>query len=501
MTRPNDTKPNGQPSNFPAPSESSNALPLHIAGGFNLADLPADALLDDAQAAAALSVKPGTLAVWRSCGRYNLPYLKIGRLVRYIQGWRFGRMAGRPGAYSFRRVRRKRPMNTQKKSPTRGAKSKQNKFPIKSDIQRIAAAALASAESVLGKWLPNGKRSGAEYIALNPTRSDGSPGSFSVNTTTGEWSDFATGDAGGDLVSLVAYLDGCGHMSEAAARLADFLHIPLVDSDHPAPAAGSPRPTTPKPEPQQEPERPILPIPAEALPTKPTANPAHGKPSSVWQYRDAAGGLLFEVWRFDPHGKRKAFSPLTYWPPGAWKWKASPAPRPLYGLDRLAARPDAPVLLCEGEKATDAAAGLLPGLVCIATMNGAQSPDKTDWSPLRNRRLFIWPDNDEPGQKFAKAAARLALDAGAASVEILDLRALAINPTTREPCELPKGWDAADAPGRGWNADNLAPALQWRAFKTTPATAATNPKPATPGAGAFHHAHRLAPRRRVCLTR
>jgi hypothetical protein len=59
---------------------------LHIAGGFNLADLPAETLLDDAQAAAALSVKTGTLAVWRTTGRYALPYLKIGRLVRYRAG-------------------------------------------------------------------------------------------------------------------------------------------------------------------------------------------------------------------------------------------------------------------------------------------------------------------------------------------------------------------------------------------------------------------------------
>ena len=39
--------------------------------------------LDDKQAAAAIGVKPGTLSVWRSTGRYNLPYIKVGRLVRY----------------------------------------------------------------------------------------------------------------------------------------------------------------------------------------------------------------------------------------------------------------------------------------------------------------------------------------------------------------------------------------------------------------------------------
>lgn len=95
MRTPNETNPNGEPRNFPTPTESSTPLPLNIAGGFDLANLPADALLDDTQAAAALSVKPGTLAVWRTTGRYNLPYLKIGRLVRYkasdLADWLAGR--------------------------------------------------------------------------------------------------------------------------------------------------------------------------------------------------------------------------------------------------------------------------------------------------------------------------------------------------------------------------------------------------------------------------
>jgi len=37
----------------------------------------------DKDAAKALEIKVGTLSVWRSIGRNNLPYLKIGRLVRY----------------------------------------------------------------------------------------------------------------------------------------------------------------------------------------------------------------------------------------------------------------------------------------------------------------------------------------------------------------------------------------------------------------------------------
>lgn len=40
-------------------------------------------LCDDKIAAEILDVKRGTLSVWRSTGRYNLPFVKIGRKVRY----------------------------------------------------------------------------------------------------------------------------------------------------------------------------------------------------------------------------------------------------------------------------------------------------------------------------------------------------------------------------------------------------------------------------------
>lgn len=138
-------------------------------------------------------------------------------------------------------------MNTPKTAPANGAKPLHPKYPTPADFARIAAAALVSVESVLTGWLPNGKRQGTEWVSRNPTRRDGTPGSFSINTTTGKWSDFATGDAGGDLVSLVAYLDGCGHQSEAAASLAAFLSIAMVEGDDPARAAGLQRPTKPEP--------------------------------------------------------------------------------------------------------------------------------------------------------------------------------------------------------------------------------------------------------------
>ncbi len=40
-------------------------------------------LLDERSAAKAIDVAPNTLAVWRSTGRYRLPFIKVGRKVRY----------------------------------------------------------------------------------------------------------------------------------------------------------------------------------------------------------------------------------------------------------------------------------------------------------------------------------------------------------------------------------------------------------------------------------
>src|ERR1700730_8459834 len=108
--------------------------------------------------------------------------------------------------------------------------------------------------------------------------------------------------------------------------------------------------------------RPIMPVPedAPATPAKPTTL---GRPPLVWDYLDAAGRMLGRICRFDPPGKYKEIRPLVFAEDRKhgrqWRWLGFPKPRPLYGLDRLAARPQSPVLVAEGEKAADAAAGLL----------------------------------------------------------------------------------------------------------------------------------------------
>jgi hypothetical protein len=95
---------------------------------------------------------------------------------------------------------------------------------LRLDFERINRAALSVLPALLTRWLPGGRRDGGEYVALNPTRHDRNLGSFRINLRTGRWADFATGDRGGDPVSLSAYLNGLSQ-TEAAVRLAIVLGI------------------------------------------------------------------------------------------------------------------------------------------------------------------------------------------------------------------------------------------------------------------------------------
>ncbi len=55
-------------------------------------------LLNEDEAAQILTVEPQTLADWRSTGRYNLPFIRMGRLIRYrradLDAWLESRVVG-----------------------------------------------------------------------------------------------------------------------------------------------------------------------------------------------------------------------------------------------------------------------------------------------------------------------------------------------------------------------------------------------------------------------
>lgn len=199
-------------------------------------------------------------------------------------------------------------------------------------------------------------------------------------------------------------------------------------------------------------QRRIEPERREPLPNRVTAKPPPGtpapkmalrdlgEPARIWPYKDSDGSILGYIARYEtPEGKQiRCWSwgsrggDSARWGCGHWA-----KPRPLYGLDRLAARPEAPVLVVEGEKACDAASALLPLYVVIAWPGGSNAWHKADWAPVRERKILLWPDNDAPGiECMEKLAAVLSDPKGyACSVRILD------------PGGVADGFDAADWTG------------------------------------------------------
>jgi hypothetical protein len=94
------------------------------------------------------------------------------------------------------------------------------------DFAATNAAALAVLSAICRRWLPDGKMQGREYVACNPTRADGSPGSFRINIQTGRWADFAIqGASGGDPVSLAAFLFHDGDQVAAAIDLKRMVQL------------------------------------------------------------------------------------------------------------------------------------------------------------------------------------------------------------------------------------------------------------------------------------
>jgi uncharacterized protein (DUF927 family) len=199
-----------------------------------------------------------------------------------------------------------------------------------------------------------------------------------------------------------------------------------------------------------------LPVPADA-PALPTnlvdrTGTAQFSCTDWWEYRSDSGALLGYTVRYDaiagsPEGTKKIL-PFTFWEGAGgrreWRCKAFPAPRPLYGLDRLAARPEAPVLVVEGEKSADAAADRFPNHVAVTSPGGSNSAGSADWRPLTGRHVTIWPDADEAGTRYAQEVAALLKKLGAASIRVVDL-----------PDDLPHGWDLADPPPSEVDLDHL----------------------------------------------
>lgn len=303
------------------------------------------------------------------------------------------------------------------------------------DFDKIKADAASQVLQLAEKLIPGGRVEGHEYIMINPLRQDEQLGSFKINITTGQWGDFAANEKGLDIISFVKYVKQFQNMGQAAEYVAQ--EIGSLGASGTAP-----------PPPPKETWTPILPVPADAPPPL-KEHFKFGKPAGTWSYKNRAGETLGHIYRFNLKGDHKEIWPLTYCKNDkgaqAWRWRSLPKPRPLYGLELLAANSGDQVLIVEGEKTVDATREFFKGtpIQVITWPGGTNAVIYADFKPLKGRRVVIWPDNDQQGITAADEIGML-IKGEADGVKIV-----------RPPLQAPKGWDLANAKEKGWTANQV----------------------------------------------
>ena len=367
--------------------------------------------------------------------------------------------------------------------------------PIK--FSELRDALLRDAERLLPLWLPGGVFDGPEYRCAN--LSGGHGHSCSVNWKTGAWADFATGEQGGDLISLYATIHGLSNAKAAIQvareeKLEDVAGLVKTAAGEAVKPPANPRPKPePKPAKRDDAEgwATLRPVPTNA----PQATFVHQERKLAdlehkAEYR-VGEDLHGYVMRYRRSNGGKDTLPHTFcssardgsW---AWKWKTWQEPRPLYFPSHQL--PGArTVLLVEGELKADVLQQLLddvsPSIYCVASWpGGSKSWKKADWGWLAGATVLLWPDCDGQrerltreeqlqvkGDEEAKAALQLTKPFLPAHKQPGTSAMLGIGALLQaehgchvqllpipKPGEKPSGWDCKDAVNvDGWTGEDV----------------------------------------------
>jgi len=138
---------------------------------------------------------------------------------------------------------------------------------------------------------------------------------------------------------------------------------------------------------------------------------------ATYDYRDEKGELLNQVVRLEP----KSFRQRRPDGKGGWVWTLGDVRRVLYRLPEMNRDRKQPLWIVEGEKDADALAAL--GFRVTTTLGGASA-----WKPeyvdsikrCKVEGVYVVPDNDAPGRKYAHAIATSLHEAGI-QVKIVNL--------------------------------------------------------------------------------
>lgn len=116
----------------------------------------------------------------------------------------------------------------------------------------------------------------------------------------------------------------------------------------------------------------------------------------AWPFKNDKGEVELVAARFETESGHKTVLSM-YWNGKTIKLKDYPVL--LFNRDLLAAHPEKPALIVEGEKSAKAATDSLTDFISTTWNGGGAKCKDVDWSPLKNREVFIYPDDDQKKYK------------------------------------------------------------------------------------------------------
>lgn len=257
---------------------------------------------------------------------------------------------------------------------------------------------------------------GREWVTYNPKRSDKTLGSFKINTVTGLWADFASGEKG-DIIDLFCFIENT-NINELLKK-----YNLLVQN-------------------QYDKKKPSF-----------YSQKYKKKADKIYTYHSIDGEIIGYTCRFNHSDGKKDILPYQFdSEKNYFTWKGFKEPRPLYNQHLLNRNN---CLIVEGEKTADYVQNILGNEWAVITWcGGCQSVKKTNWKILdKYEIIYIWPDNDEDGKM---AAIKIK--------EIIGEKAQIVH----LPEKLPKGWDLADTNAKEWPREKILSQLKYKPKKPKP---------------------------------
>jgi hypothetical protein len=170
----------------------------------------------------------------------------------------------------------------------------------------------------------------------------------------------------------------------------------------------------------------------------------------IWKWFDDKGRLAFITYRINTSDGSKKIFPLTYTLEEDKSikinrsWSGWDTDLPLYNLPKILGE-DKTILITEGEKTVVAAEKIYPNFVSTTFAKGVGRWYAADYTPLKNRTIYLWPDNDNVGfRNFLKLANHLK--------NKMNCRVLMV----KVPETFPGKWDLADELPKGFDGDHEA---------------------------------------------